>query len=56
MPQKSIEKDPIEDSTYSRWKVLLVDDDPDIIAVTQLSLRSFEYKSLKLDIIIANSS
>jgi len=56
VPQKSIEKDPIENSTYSRWKVLLVDDDPDIIAVTQLSLRSFEYKSLKLDIIIANSS
>ena len=30
-----------EDGPY--WKVLLIDDDPDIIQVTRLSLRNFNF-------------
>ena len=37
------------------WKVLLVDDDLDIIKVTQLSLRNFTYAQKSLEILTANS-
>ena len=38
------------------WKVLLVDDDPDILAVTHLSLRNFNFRGWSLNILEANSA
>ena len=38
------------------WKILLVDDDPDIIAVTRLSLRNFTFLEYGLEILQANSA
>ena len=38
------------------WKVLLIDDDPDIIQVTRLSLRHFDFCGLGLNILEANSA
>ncbi len=49
-------KHPTDNQNDFRWKVLLVDDDPDIIAVTKLSLRSFQYEGYKLDIMAANNA
>ena len=43
-----------EDGPY--WKVLLIDDDPDIIQVTRLSLRNFNFCGLGLNILEANSA
>ena len=40
----------------SSWKILLVDDDPDIIKVTKLSLRNFVFSGLSLTILEANSA
>ena len=49
-------KHPTDNQNDFRWKVLLVDDDPDIIAVTKLSLSSFQYEGYKLDIMAANNT
>ena len=46
---------PTDKQNGFRWKVLLVDDDPDILAVTRLSLSSFQYEGYKLDIMAANN-
>jgi CheY-like chemotaxis protein len=50
---KSVESNPQD---LSSWKILLVDDDPDIIKVTKLSLRNFVFSGLSLTILEANSA
>ena len=47
---------PTDNQNDFRWKVLLVDDDPDILAVTRLSLSSFQFNGLKLDIMSAQNA
>ena len=47
---------PTDNQNGFRWKVLLVDDDPDILAVTRLSLSSFQYEGFNLDIMSAHNA
>lgn len=37
------------------WKVIIIDDDPDVHTVTQLSLKNFEFRGRTLQTFIANS-
>ena len=53
---KNIKKQSTDNGSDYRWKVLLVDDDPDIIAVTHLSLRGFQYKGFKLEVMSASNA
>ena len=47
---------PTDNQNGFRWKVLLVDDDPDILAVTRLSLSNFQYEGFNLDIMSAHNA
>lgn len=49
-------QDIIRTSNPLNWKVMLVDDDPDIIQVTRLSLRNFAFSGGTLEILEANSA
>jgi hypothetical protein len=40
---------------YNPWEVLLVDDEPDVLAVSKLAMRSFEVYGLPLTIHTAAS-
>jgi response regulator RpfG family c-di-GMP phosphodiesterase len=41
---------------YPPWKVLVVDDEPDVLRITAINLRDFEYVGRKLHLIEAGSS
>ena len=47
---------PTDNQNGFRWKVLLVDDDPDILSVTRLSLSNFQYEGFNLDIMSAHNA
>jgi len=36
------------DNSNSKWKILIVDDEPDVIAITKLALDNFEYDNKKI--------
>ena len=42
-------------TTRYKWKLLVVDDEPDVLAVTRLALRDFSFAGRSLDIIEADS-
>tara|TARA_B100000795_G_scaffold267527_1_gene252538 strand:+ start:950 stop:2503 length:1554 start_codon:yes stop_codon:yes gene_type:complete len=46
---------PASEASTKSWKVLLIDDDPDIIRVTRLSLKRFMFSGKSLEILEANS-
>lgn len=39
-----------------RWKILVVDDEPDVIALTRLSLKGFQFAGRELEILAAGSA
>ncbi|MEO5350477.1 MAG: DUF3369 domain-containing protein [Magnetococcus sp. YQC-3] len=41
---------------HSPWQVLVVDDDPDVIAITRLNLRNFSFAGRSLELISATSN
>jgi len=51
-----ISEDFIQNQGLPNWQVMIVDDDPDVIQVSRLALKQFEFEGKKLEIITANSA
>ena len=47
--------DEVKEVVQGSWKVIVVDDEPEVHAVTKLALSDFEFKDKSLEFIIAYS-
>jgi len=55
-PRKSTNESQLQQRKNSIWKVLIVDDEPDVIKITKINLKNFIYLDRKLEFIEAASA